>query len=96
MIEPNSEQVPEAGVIHIGGDTEMKPVISGRRIREVAFWIKHKREPTQQCLELLFIDYQVISAGAASTIHGMVVLFTPPASGQRHGGWYAYRKTRSC
>ena len=40
-----------------GGATEMKPVISGRRIRScMPIHAPNEKPATQQCLELLFID----------------------------------------
>ena len=59
MINPDDGQGAknEKSYIFAGGETEMNPVISGRRIKSCIPIHAPKLNPaTQQCLELLFID----------------------------------------
>ena len=59
MIRPEDGQGArkEKSYMFAGGDTLMKPVISGRRISScIPIHAPNEKPATQQCLELLFID----------------------------------------
>src|SRR6056297_3879009 len=59
MIRPEDGQGArnEKSYMFAGGETEMNPVISGRRIKSCMPIQAPKEKPaTQQCFELLFID----------------------------------------